>query len=320
VDATIGALPDDGRDGAKAERSTGLVAPALAFGGLLAATLWPGEGGRVPVHLLVFADGVGVAGLLRRRWAVDEAGRRAVADVTTILFAFLALWQLATARFGLLDPMLFPPPELVARLFVKELPDLVQCLGSSLVLLVGGFGTALVTALPLGLWVGWHERLHRAVGPFTKILGTIPPVVFIPYIVHVMPTFRSASVVVIFIGAFWPIFINTVAGVHDVPKGLIDSGRVLELSKRRMLLRVVLPAALPSICTGASLALCFSFLLLTAAEVIGGKSGLGWYVHYFSDFADYPRVVVGILFIGVVVVGMTLCTERLERHLLRWRS
>jgi NitT/TauT family transport system permease protein len=76
---------------------------------------------------------------------------------------------------------------------------------------------------------------------------------------------------------------------------------------------------MPSICTGASLALVFSFLLLTAAELIGATSGIGWYVKNFSDFADYQRVIVGILFIGVIVTVITFGTERLERHLLRWR-
>lgn len=288
--------------------------------GLLLASAWPGSEEGFPLYLVLFAVGVGVVALARWRLAGSDVARQSVCDVAAILYAILLAWQLATAHFAALDPMLFPTPELTLRLFVKELPDLLYCLRSSLILLVSGFGAALALSLPLGLYVGWHTRLHHAVSPFTKILGTIPPVVFIPYIVHVLPSFKSASIVVIFIGAFWPIFINTVAGVFNVPKGLIDSGRVLNLSTRKMLLRVVLPAALPSICTGASLALGFSFLLLTAAEVIGANSGIGWYVHYFSDFADYHRVVVGIIFIGIVVVAITLATERLERHLLRWRS
>ena len=124
----------------------------------------------------------------------------------------------------------------------------------------------------------------------------------------------------IFIGAFWPIFINTVNGVFNIPKGLIDSARVLNLREGTLLLRVILPGAMPAICTGATLALVFSLVLLTAAELIGANSGIGWYVKNFADFADYQRVMVVILFISIVVTVITWGTERLERHLLRWRS
>jgi len=83
---------------------------------------------------------------------------------------------------------------------------------------------------------------------------------------------------------------------------------------------VVLPGALPSICSGATLGLVFSLVLLAAAELIGANSGIGWYVKNFADFADYQRVSVGIIFIGIVVTVITWGTERLERHLLRWRN
>jgi NitT/TauT family transport system permease protein len=179
---------------------------------------------------------------------------------------------------------------------------------------------AAAIAIPLGLLIGWRRRLFHAVNPFTKVLGTIPPVVYIPYAIHFLPSFKAASIIVIFIGAFWPLFINTLHGVFNIPGGLIDSARVLNLNQRTMLFRVILPAAMPSICSGATLALCFSFLMLTAAEVIGGSSGIGWYVNNFADFADYQRVIVGIIFIGIVVTAITWGTERLERHLLRWRS
>jgi len=120
--------------------------------------------------------------------------------------------------------------------------------------------------------------------------------------------------------AFWPIFINTVQGVFNILKGLLDSARVLNLKERTLLWRVVLPGAMPSICTGSTLALVFSFVLLAAAELIGANSGIGWYVKNFADFADYQRVIVGIIFIGIVVTAITWGTERVEQRLLRWRN
>jgi NitT/TauT family transport system permease protein len=295
------------------------LAPYVSFAILVVTLLWPRHGGVSPWYLLGLVTLIGVIAVLRGVLARTDHARKAAGDVVTIIFLFILAWHVATVRLGLLDPLLIPSPEAILKMFFSELPDMLSGLKGSLFLLVSGYTLALITAIPLGLIIGWRRRLYYAVNPFTKVLGTIPPVVYIPYAIHFLPSFKTASVIVIFIGAFWPLFINTLSGVFNVPRGLIDSARVLNLDLRTMLLRVILPAAMPSICSGATLALCFSFLMLTAAEVIGGSSGIGWYVHNFADFADYQRVIVGIIFIGIVVTAITSATERLERHLLRWR-
>lgn len=291
----------------------------LLFITLLAAILWPSTG-PLPRHLLAVAVAVESITLIRLAIVRSDESRRGAGDVSVIVFTVLLAWYLSTTRFVMLDTMLFPQPEAVLALFVAELPDMMKGLLNSLILLGGGYLLALAIALPLGLLIGWRTRLFHAVNPFTKVLGPIPPIVYIPYAIALLPTFRAASIFVIFIGAFWPIFINTVNGVFNIPKGLLDSARVLNLKERTLLARVILPGAMPSICTGASLGLFFSFVLLAAAELIGANSGIGWYVKNFADFADYQRVVVGIIFISIVVTVITWGTERLERHLLRWRS
>jgi len=296
-----------------------LTASNLLFIILLAAILWP-SAGQVPWHLLTVVIMVKAIDLITLTTVKSEVSRRGSSDVSAIIFIVLLAWYVTTSRFIVLDKMLFPQPEAVFKLFVAELPDMLKGLVNSLILLVSGYLLALATALPLGLLVGWRVRLFHAVNPFTKVLGPIPPIVYIPYAIALLPSFRAASIFVIFIGAFWPIFINTVNGVFNIPKGLLDSARVLSLKEHTLLLRVILPGAMPSICTGATLAMVFAFVLLTAAELIGANSGIGWYVKNFADFADYPRVVVGIIFISLVVTAITFGTERLERHLLRWRN
>ncbi|MFZ4858682.1 MAG: ABC transporter permease [Desulfuromonadaceae bacterium] len=294
--------------------------PTALFVVLIAALAWPTSGSPAPLHLLTLVCAIQGIYLLRVYLSEDETVRSSVGDVAAVVYLFICFWFLATGRFVILDKMLFPQPEMVLQLFVTELPDMLKGLVKSLILLVSGYLLALGTALPLGLLVGWRARLFKAVNPFTKVLGPIPPIVYIPYAIALLPSFRAASIFVIFIGAFWPIFINTVNGVFNIPKGLIDSGRVLNLKERTMMFRVILPGAMPSICTGATLALVFSLVMLTAAELIGANSGIGWYVKNFADFADYPRVIVGIIFISIVVTAITWGTERLERHLLRWRN
>jgi len=296
-----------------------VTASNLLFIFLLAAVLWP-SAGQIPWYLLTIAIVVKAITLIRLATVKDEASRQGASDVSATIFAALLVWYLATTRYIMLDKMLFPQPEAVLKLFVAELPDMLKGLVYSLILLVSGYLLALSTALPLGLLVGWRARLFHAVNPLTKVLGPIPPIVYIPYAIALLPSFRAASIFVIFIGAFWPIFINTVNGVFNIPKGLLDSARVLNLKERTLLTRIILPGAMPSICTGATLALVFAFVLLAAAELIGANSGVGWYIKNFADFADYQRVIVGIIFISIVVTVITWGTERVERHLLRWRN
>jgi NitT/TauT family transport system permease protein len=296
------------------------VVPHLLFLLFLGGLFIPVAPDPRPYHLIALVVAIHSLYLIRFLVSRDEATRTGAGDVASILYLALGFWYLATGPFVFLDKMLFPKTDVVLKLFVSELPDMLKGLVNSLILLVSGYLLALASGISLGLLVGWRARLFRAINPITKILGPIPPIVYIPYAIALLPSFRTASIFVIFIGAFWPVFINTINGVFDIPKGLVDSARVLNLKEHTLLLRVVLPGALPSICSGATLALVFSLVLLAAAELIGANSGIGWYVKNFADFADYQRVIVGIIFIGIVVTVITWGTERLERHLLRWRN
>ena len=256
---------------------------------------------------------------VRARLARREEKRNAVIDSATVIEAVLLVWQLASANFQLADPVLFPPPAAILELFFAELGDMFRGLLSSSYLLGSAYGLALVTAIPAGIAVGSSRRLRAAAEPFSRVLGAIPPIVYIPYAIALLPSFRSASIFVIWSGAFWPIFVNTVSGVVTIPDSLVDSARMLHLKRSVFFFRILPPGAMPSILTGASLGLIFSFLQLTAAELIGATEGLGWYVKNFSDFADYGRVIVGILFIGIVVTSLMWLFNKLERRLLRYR-
>lgn len=288
---------------------------ALEFVALAVAALTRGD-------WLAAAAGGTVLGLaLLRGAAAKKPEARATAfDVATVLEGFLLAWQAATANLGWLDPVLFPTPETVIRLFFAELPDMARGMLSSLYLLGTAYALALATAIPLGLVVGGSRRLREAADPFCKVLSAIPPIVYIPYAIALLPSFSAASIFVIWSGAFWPVFVSTIAGVVNIPATLLDSARMLHLRRRVFVFRVLLPGATPSILTGASLGLIFSFLLLTAAELIGATEGLGWYVKNYSDFADYGKVIVGIVFIGLVITAITAVFKRLERHLLRYRG
>jgi NitT/TauT family transport system permease protein len=295
--------------------------PHLLFGMILILEIIPfGYAPKNPWYLPILLFVIEIAYLGIIAWQPNPEKKQTAGDVTSIILAVTLVWELSTTKLRLLDKMLFPAPEKVIGLFIEDLPVLLKGLASSMGLLSAGYILALVLAVPLALVIGWRKRLFRAVNPLTKVLGPIPPIVYIPYAIALLPTFRTASIFIIFIGAFWPIFINTLNGVFNIDQKMIDSAKTLNVGERAMLYEVILPGTLPAIISGATIGLVLSFILLTAAEMIGATSGLGWYVKYFSDFSDYPRVIVGIIFIGMVVTAITYLFGKAERYLLRWRK
>ncbi|MCX7771623.1 MAG: ABC transporter permease subunit [Clostridia bacterium] len=278
------------------------------------------KAGAESLYILILVVLIQVIYLLVSLFSKNREKAETAGDVTAIVYLFITLWELFTSKLNLLDKHLYPTPGAVIKLFISELPDMLKGLASSMALLGKGYLLALAAGILLALFIGWRKRLYRAVKPFTKVLGPIPPIVYIPYAIAILPTFKASSTFIIFIGAFWPIFINTLNGVFNVERKIIDSAKALNVKEHSMLFQVILPATLPSIISGATIGLVMSFILLTAAEMIGATAGLGWYVKYFSDFGDYTRVIVGILFIGIVVTLITLVFDKIEAYLLRWRK
>ena len=162
---------------------------------------------------------------------------------------------------------------------------------------------------------GWNVS---GVG-FDIVFSSIPPIVYIPYGIALLPTFKSVSVFVIFLATFWPVFAGTMSGVLGVDKKIIDSAKVLNVGKFETLFKVILPASLQQIFLGCNQGLSVSFILLTSAEMIAAKDGMGYYVKYYSDFGDYTRTITGLLVIGFVVIGVTFLFNKLQNRLLRWK-
>jgi NitT/TauT family transport system permease protein len=233
------------------------------------------------------------------------------------LVALLAVWQVVSLlKFP--GSYLFPTP---AKTFValwNSLPELFKGTASSFLILLPGYGLAVATGIAWGLWVGTTPVFERLFSPFSRLASPIPPSIYIPYAIALLPTFRSAAGFIVFAGAFWPIFLNTAAGAASVPGYYRDNARILGLGKFEYLRRVVFPAALPHIFSGLSVGLVFSFIMLTTAELFGAQNGIGRFIQLYADYADYPRMAAGILYIGFVVFVTTALLEHVRRRSLFW--
>ena len=293
----------------------------LLFLILLAVQFLPDKISKDPQtsYVIWFAAGVEVLVLLVSALIKKPQGLNLILDIIGFLFGFLTLWTLTTAKLNLLKESLFPPPGRVFAQFIEDWDRILVNIQSSLGIILQGFLLAAVISIPLGLFLGWSARIGNAATYISKFLSAIPPIVYIPYGIALLPTFRSVSVFVIFLATFWPVLASTMSGVLNVEQKVIDSAKVLNVNKFAMLFSVILPAALPQIFIGLNQGLTVSFILLTSAEMIGARDGLGYYVKQYSDFGDYTRAIVGILVIGAVVIAISFLFNKLQRYLLRWK-
>ncbi|WOX55121.1 ABC transporter permease subunit [uncultured Methanoculleus sp.] len=245
---------------------------------------------------------------------------QATADIFLIIAVVMFLWEFLLGKLALLDPFIFPGPARVFRVFEIDWQQMLAGVVSSLEILSVGYVIALVTAIPIGLYIGWKKRLFGAAYPIAKAVSPIPPTVYLPYAIVLLPTFAASSTFLIFIGAFWPVLVGSVYGVFSIDPRLINSARILSLPESRMIQRILFPAAMPSIFSGALIALIMSFITLTVAEMIAATSGLGWYIQYHHQFANYDRVIAGMILIMVVVVAVMYLFDRIQAYSLRWQN
>ena len=236
-----------------------------------------------------------------------------------LLLGLLLVWQLSAWLIPAHKRFLFPSPIITLRALWLSLPELGWGTLSSFIILIPGYLAAVAAGILLGILAGTTGWLERVTVPFARVVAPVPPTVYVPYAIALLPGFRSAAIAVVFVGAFWPIFANSLAGAVSVPQRMRDNARVLGLSKSEYLQRVVFPCSLTHIFSGMSVGMAMSFIMLTVAELFGANAGLGRFVQLYADFADYPRMVAGILFTGLVTFVCMRGLDRLRRRALFWQ-
>ena len=172
--------------------------------------------------------------------------------------------------------------------------------GSSVGRIFLSWGLAAAVAIPLGIVMGRSERLERFVRPFVELFRPISPIAWIPLAVLWFGIGLSGKVFIIFIGSFFPVLLNTIAGVRGVPPILVTAARTFGCSPLQLTTRVCIPAALPTIATGLRIAFGTAWMTIIAAEMVASRSGLG---HMIIDGMEILRsdvVIVGMAAIGVL--------------------
>ena len=239
------------------------------------------------------------------------------------LIIVLLLWEFM-AGFVIKNPLMLPRFSAVIFSIYMLRGVLISDILVSLLHFGIGLVLAFSVALPLAIAMGWFKSVFKAIDPIIEILRPIPPLAWIPIAIIWFHLTHYAAGFIIFIGAFFPILIDSYTGFRDVPKVLVETGKVLGCTGDKKLIKyVAIPHALPSIATGTRVGMGVGWMCVVAAEMFGvSESGLGYRLFqkfYYLHQMDY--VVAYMFILGLAA----LCLDRLFRHfvenkLLRWKK
>jgi nitrate/nitrite transport system permease protein len=176
-----------------------------------------------------------------------------------------------------------------------------------------GYLAAAAVAIPLGFLIGMSPLLYRALDPFIQVLKPISPLAWMPLALYTIKDSNLSGIFVIFICSVWPMLINTAFGVAGVRREWLNVAKTLEVSPLRKAFEVILPAAAPTILTGMRISMGIAWLVIVAAEMLVGGTGIGYFVWNEWNNLSLPNVLFAILVIGVVGMGLDHLFARLQR-------
>lgn len=258
-----------------------------------------------------------------RGYPPRRVGKRAV----SVLLVVAIWWALTLVGFPVL-----PTPTEVAIQFAEMLPTSAfwGAVAVSTLRVYGAFVAALLLGVPLGLLMGWSRPFADLTFPSFEMIRPIPPIAWLPATILVMPIVpvvafgtgfqvKTNVLFITFLGAFFPILLNTIDGMQSVEDGYNRAAESLGASRRHVFRHVYLPASLPAIHTGMVVGMGLAWVNLIAAEMIAG-SGLGYITWSSYTGGNYPTIIVGMLAIGVLGYVSSTLVRGLGDRLLGWQA
>lgn len=256
----------------------------------------------------------------------------------SFLILVLGLWEMSTQppkaqenmteyemlMGGVEQESRVPPPSAVIKLAWEELSDPFYDAGPndkgigiqlaySVSRVLAGFVAAMAIALPVGFLIGMSPLMYKALNPYIQLLRPISPLAWMPLALFIIQDSNASAIFVIFICSIWPMLLNTAFGVANVRQDWINVARTHELSNVRTALTVILPAAAPTILTGMRISIGIAWLVIVAAEMLVGGTGIGYYVWNEWNNLDLTAVIFSIVMIGIVGMILDLVLSKAQK-------
>ena len=249
--------------------------------------------------------------------------------------AVLLAWE-AICRFGHVGAAILPPPSQVARKWLEYLlppqpfdgsmsraawlvsGDMLHDACATLLRVLGGFAIGAGLALPLGLLMGARPRAYEYLNPLIQMVRPIPPIAFVPLAILWFGLGDPPAFFLIALGAFFPVLMNTIAGVRGVDAIYLRAAQNLGASQATLFRRVILPASMPYILAGLRVGIGVAFIVVIVAEMIAVNDGLGYRILEAREYFWSDKIIAGMVTIGLIGLAIDTAMARLNAHLLRW--
>jgi NitT/TauT family transport system permease protein len=264
-------------------------------------------------------------GKLRRAsvptWKKQESIAVGWLKKTIVIIVFMLLWE-ALPRIGWVDRAFFPQFTEVMSTWWELLVggELWQHFRASILRSAAGFGLALATAIPLGLLIGWYPLAREMFTPILELFRNTAALALLPVFILFLGIGEVSKIAIILFACTWPVLLNTISAVKNVDPLLVKSARSMNISSLKLFYKVIIPASVPTIFTGIRMAGTGAILVLIAAEMVGAKEGLGYFITYTQYNFLIPEMYAGILTISVLGLIINQLLVSLERRFSRWKQ
>lgn len=260
-------------------------------------------------------------------WAIGANGKQKWCEklsyyslFITVVILLTLIYETITLKEALLPLPFFPSPAKILEAYVTDWAVLLKSVAYSMRLLILGYFIGMMLGIPSGLMMGWYRNFGYWLNPFVRIIGPIPATAWIPVILVAFPTSFSGSVFLIALSVWFPVTVMTCSGVCNINKSYFEIARTLGADERYQLLKIALPGAAPTIFVGMFMGLGSAFVTLIAAEMLGVKAGLGWYINWAQGWAEYYKLYAALGISAIMCSGCTSLLFKVRDRMLSWQK
>jgi len=238
----------------------------------------------------------------------------------TVVVVALAAWEWQARRGGL-SRLFFPPPSTIAETLAGLVTsgEITPHLGATLSRVFLGLALGGLPGFLLGLAMGWSRRLRAVVDPFIAAAHPIPKISILPLIMIIFGIGEASKVVTVAVGAFFPLLINTMAGVRQISPIYFEVAENYGARQLKVFTRVVVPGSLPLVLTGVRLALNISLLITIAVELVAAQEGLGEMIWFAWETLRTEELYASLIVIAALGIGLNFLLQRLTARLVPWQ-
>jgi NitT/TauT family transport system permease protein len=254
------------------------------------------------------------------RWSAALQKVEGPAPWLTVLALFVTAWEIASAKVGALPQPFFPPPQSILDVLTDDWARLGDSVFASLRLLAGGYVIGAAIGFAAGVAVGWSRAFGYWIHPLLRFIGPLPATAWLPLAFFVFPSSFSASTFLIALATGLPVTVLTWSGVAGVNSAYYDIARTLGASRAFLIFKVAIPAAMPHVFVGLFMGLGNSFAVLVVAEMLGVRSGLGWYLQWAQGWASYANMYAALIVMALICSGLITLLFRVRDRLLSWQK